>query len=311
MKVVIILLILGLIVIFIIWLFSAGPVVAGACGLVRRTIRKDYCSGSCVPGAFCIVTATRSWAIFGTQAAACKCAFIIMPDGSLYEGGGLPPGSGIEEGAIPHGADVIYIDSGHCLELCLSIKVATDAQGNPVIDDNRVKRVIDGINKIWGCGGTGQCCLRFTISEIKHIQMKNFIDPYANNKADLEDTLKLSRSQTCYNLYFVDNMLAGTPGITQFGSNNDGSLVRTNGYPNDDTLITIGAHELGHALGLARDTNGTDDVGVVHHSNHPKNLMGPVANLQVELNRMQCQKARTSQLLNDTNTPCTEQAQEK
>jgi hypothetical protein len=71
-----------------------GPPVAGACGLVRRTIKKDYCSGTCPPGQVCVVTATRPWAggIGGaTQAAACGCAVavaVLPPPGSLQPGSG-------------------------------------------------------------------------------------------------------------------------------------------------------------------------------------------------------------------------------
>ncbi len=67
-----------------------GPAVAGPCRLVTRSIRKDYCSGTCPPGSTCVVTRTKSWAwgIGGaTQAAACACGLAVPGGAGVGPGG--------------------------------------------------------------------------------------------------------------------------------------------------------------------------------------------------------------------------------
>lgn len=72
-----------------------GPPVAGPCKLVTRPVRKDYCSGTCASGQTCLVTGTKPWALFGTQARTCACGTVIpplvAPPGSVP---GVPPTSG-------------------------------------------------------------------------------------------------------------------------------------------------------------------------------------------------------------------------
>jgi hypothetical protein len=99
MAVVVKLIIIGFVVLVItmviVWIANPnGPPVSGSCRLIKRRLRKDYCSGLCAAGLTCVVTATRPWGwVLGKQAAACACGAIvgIRPPGSVP---GVPPPSG-------------------------------------------------------------------------------------------------------------------------------------------------------------------------------------------------------------------------
>jgi hypothetical protein len=48
---------------------------SGPCRLQKRAILPDRCVGGCTaPGQRCIALSTRSYALFGSQAASCGCA---------------------------------------------------------------------------------------------------------------------------------------------------------------------------------------------------------------------------------------------
>ena len=120
--------------------------------------------------------------------------------------------------------------------------------------------------------------------------------------------VNIERSKTCYNVYFVETMKAPAgknyPGMT-LKDDNASVLVQyppNAGYTNE-TLGTVTAHELGHALGLAWD-GGTDDKGVKKHSNQSTNVMHNIANLGTKLNAEQCARARQSHLLKDSDSDC-------
>jgi hypothetical protein len=90
-------------IIVVAWWIS-GPAVAGPCGLVVRTWRPDYCSGSCPAGSTCVATATRpyGWGLLGVQASACACGRIIgavTPGGLIATPSGQPIGTGIADPA--------------------------------------------------------------------------------------------------------------------------------------------------------------------------------------------------------------------
>jgi hypothetical protein len=203
-----------------------------------------------------------------------------------------------------------------CKTLCLDIKVGPRATGEPVMTNDEVKRVIARVNEIWGCKAPGQCCIEFTVAD-------DAITTPANLPAavkvrtgtvhpDHTAATGIARSTTCFNLYYVENMVPDPapasggvfPGMT-LGGDAPSSLVQyppNAGYTNE-TLATVTAHEIGHALGLAWQ-EGTDGKGVDKHHNQAANLMHNVANLGTKLNADQCAKARESPLLKDTDHDC-------
>lgn len=91
---------IGLVVIIIIvHLLTRKPPVAGPCGLVVRPIAKDYCGGACGPGTSCTATATKPYAVFFTQDAACACLPAIPGAAGPPPGAGPGPGGGGPAGA--------------------------------------------------------------------------------------------------------------------------------------------------------------------------------------------------------------------
>ena len=81
------------------------------------------------------------------------------------------------------------------------------------------------------------------------------------------------------------------------------SVVQTAGTLTADIATTV-AHELGHALGLARGQTADPD-GVTGHSTQAGNLMAaPPTTTPLELNMKQCREARKSALLVDTTDRC-------
>jgi hypothetical protein len=203
-----------------------------------------------------------------------------------------------------------------CKTLCLDIKVGPRAGGGAaVMTADEVKAVIKRVNEIWGCTAPGQCCIEFTVADADiHSNPNGLKDTVkvndANPDADHVAAVQIERSTTCYNLYYVETMKAppgkNFPGITLFDQNAS-TMVQyppNAGYTNE-TLATVTAHELGHALGLARDQAGTDDKGVKKHSKNSTNVMHNIANLGTKLNAEQCAQARQSPLLKDKTTDCT------
>jgi hypothetical protein len=209
-------------------------------------------------------------------------------------------------------------DKGKCKKLCLDIKVGPRAGGGPVMTKDQVKAVIKRVNEIWGCTVPGQCCIEFTVSDddihltpngLKSKVKVKTGDPTDEHKA----AVNVDRSKTCYNVYYVETMEppAGDsksyPGMT-LRDDNASVMVQdppNSGYTNE-TLATLTAHELGHALDLAWDPKGTDDDGVDKHSNKKKNVMYKNADLGTQLNDKQCTKARqSSRLKDDEDRDCT------
>jgi hypothetical protein len=110
----------------------SGPPVAGPCGLVVRSIRKDYCSGTCPGGPPCSVTAIKPWGFgLGTQAAACACPIPITP---------RQPAAGdswcvytvkavVGSGAIPRGGQLCIVCPVPNPSTCLTVVAVTPAEG--------------------------------------------------------------------------------------------------------------------------------------------------------------------------------------
>jgi hypothetical protein len=191
-----------------------------------------------------------------------------------------------------------------CRTICLSVKVASDALGTPVLSDDRVKAIVAEINKIWGCSSPGQCCLQFELKKIAHPGHDKLKDPVKVNWTGTSDEFKaaakVDRDPDCYSLYFVKKLdTVGGPagrailGQTKF-DDEPAAIVQTADYP-DATIGQLAAHELGHALGLARNGPDTEPKGVDKHSSRPDNLMEPNANIPArKLNLDQCKAALES-----------------
>jgi len=203
-----------------------------------------------------------------------------------------------------------------CKTLCLDIKVGPRAGGGAVMRKDEVKAVIKRVNEIWGCSAPGQCCIEFTVADGDIHLTPNGLKPTVKVDPgpatdEHKAAVNVDRSKTCYNVYYVETMEPPPgdefyPGMT-LKDDNASVLVQyppNRGYTNE-TLATVTAHELGHALGLAWDP-GTDDDGVDKHSDKPKNVMYKSADLGAQLNAKQCEKARKSPLLkDDDNRDCT------
>ncbi len=193
----------------------------------------------------------------------------------------------------------------YCLEVCLSIKVATQINGTPILTTQEVEDLVKRINDIWDCDPPAQCCIRFTIDEIL-APMKPAIPRSVIYKApgfkDFYRVLKMNRSSKCYNVYFVSRM-TGALGATGFGSDS-GSIIRTQGRTQADSASTF-SHEMGHAMGLAQGSTDEPD-GVTGHSTKGDNVMGTLTGAaRIKLNKKQCDKARSSSLAKKTDKECT------
>jgi hypothetical protein len=201
-----------------------------------------------------------------------------------------------------------------CKTLCLDIKVGPRATGGAVMTNDEVKRVIARVNEIWGCKSPGQCCIEFTVADDAITTPANLPTSVKVRAGtvhpDHTAATSIARSTTCFNLYYVERTVpdpatgGAFPGIT-IGGASPSSLVQ---YPPDagytnETLATVTAHEIGHALGLALQ-EGTDGKGVDKHHNQAANLMHDIASLGTKLNADQCAKARESPLLKDTDHDC-------
>lgn len=84
------------IVVVVIILVNRKPPVAGLCRLIVRPVAKDYCAGGCAPGV-CTATATKPYARFWTQDAACACLpapAVAPPIAAPPTGTSAAPGSG-------------------------------------------------------------------------------------------------------------------------------------------------------------------------------------------------------------------------
>jgi hypothetical protein len=201
-----------------------------------------------------------------------------------------------------------------CKTKCLDIKVGPRAGGGSVMTKPEVQAVIKRVNEIWGCTAPGQCCIEFTVADADiHLNPTGLSAKVKVQDGATDDEHKaavhIDRSKTCYNVYYVETMQAPPgkdfPGMTL--KDDDASVLVQ--YPPDagytnETLATVTAHELGHALGLAWDDGGTDDEGVKKHSKNSTNVMHNIANLGTKLNAEQCAKARQSPLLQDSGSDC-------
>ena len=237
--------------------------------------------------------------------------------GLCVSGYGAIPVPGIAAAPLPAACICLCCcppDKPKCKKMCLDIKVGPRAGGGAVMTKDEVKAVIKRANEIWGCTAPGQCCIEFTIADGDiHLTPNGLKDTVKVKEGAADDEHKaavnIDRSKTCYNVYYVETMKApagkNIPGMTLKGENAS-VLVQyppNAGYTNE-TLATVTAHELGHALGLAWDDGGTDDKGVKKHSKNSPNLMHNIANLGTKLNAEQCAQARQSPLLKDSDSDC-------
>ena len=203
--------------------------------------------------------------------------------------------------------------------MCLDIKVAPDDHDKAIISDANVKDLIKRVNRIWGCGVPGQCCIRLNVRRIvvplkPRLHQAVLLRPWKES-GDFKEVMKLDRAPApkCYNLYIVRQIIGpsgqrGIDGQTGYaddaaGEPLDGSIVTTgDGGYTDDRIASIIGHELGHAMDLAPG-EADDPDGVTGHSTKGTNLMSPaVAGKQ--LNAKQCEKARKSQWVTSTKSRC-------
>jgi hypothetical protein len=196
-----------------------------------------------------------------------------------------------------------------CLEVCLSIKTATAADGKPIKTADDIRELVRKVNEIWDCTAPGQCCIRFTASEIV-APLSPGVPPTVKEEGagtelsdDFKRVVNISRSDDCYNVVLI-NAFDGTTalGLTAHGEN-AASVVRVAELGTDEVARTL-AHELGHALGLAREF-GQSNTGVEKHSVRASNLMLDGRGSGTKLNQAQCTRARASPLAKRTNTQCT------
>ena len=202
-----------------------------------------------------------------------------------------------------------------CKRMCLDIKVGPRAAGGAVMTKDEVKSVIRRVNEIWGCTAPGQCCIEFTVADNAIHLTPAGLPAVVGVKegaphAQHIGAVGVARSATCYNVYYVERMQAppgkNYPGMTLSGANDSSVLVQfppNAGYTNE-TLATVTAHELGHALGLGLQA-GTDPSDVTKHSTKGTNVMHNIANLGTQLNANQCTQARQSPWLRDGANDCT------
>jgi hypothetical protein len=206
-----------------------------------------------------------------------------------------------------------------CREVCLHVVVRV-SDSVPVVSKAKVKEIVDEVNKLWGC--PGQCCIRFRLDgdplesrdlpySVEWEEKKQDATHWSLNKLLAEAKW---RDADCYNLYFVNAVRHGGLGVTKYKPD-AGSVVSARDKGGDDRStadlgVTV-SHELGHALGLARDSDNEDPNGVTGHSTKPDNVMGSGFNkatnkavAQSKLNSKQCQEARKSPLAKVTKVKC-------
>ena len=205
-----------------------------------------------------------------------------------------------------------------CKTLCLSIKVGADAQDVPILSTAQVERIVREVNKIWGCAAPGQCCIQFEARSIlvpRNPRLKETVKVTATAITDdFRKMANIERDPNYYNLYFVKCLQTvgggnvNVLGLTSF-DDTASAVVQVNGYP-ETTIGQLTAHELGHALGLSR-TAGTEAAGLDRHSAHADNLMEPNASIPaIKLNAAQCERARNSPLLSDSEEECSQRPAE-
>jgi len=198
-----------------------------------------------------------------------------------------------------------------CLELCLHVKIAVD-DGVPLVEPKDIESVVQEANKLLGCDPPGQCCIKLRIGGIVAVyKPKISLDIDGKKKADVFGVTKIERVDPktgCYNLYVVRTINNTAGGVTAWGSDTiDGSLINQDSAQAPTGGGRILAHELGHALGLARGGGDElDPAGVDHHSSDDENLMSGVGGTPGDgLNSLQCTKMRSSPHLKPTDAPCT------
>ncbi len=208
-----------------------------------------------------------------------------------------------------------FFDAPQCLELCLDIKIAveTDAQGNetPMCESKQVKELVAAANQLLGCDPPGQCCIKLRIGGISTVSVPQIpLDVDAKKIGDVTAVTKIARvdpKSRCYNVYIVRTVKNTAGGVTAWGAAGiDGSLVDQSSTDTPKTGANVLVHELGHALGLARNTGDkTEPNGVDRHSSDPKNVMSGVGGAPGDkLNPLQCARMRSSPHLVSTGAPC-------
>jgi len=201
---------------------------------------------------------------------------------------------------------------------CLSIKVAMK-DGAGLKNEEQVRAIIDKVNEIWGCTEPGQCCIRFDVVEVKDSDKVHLKPQLAETFCtfDFDDIAEAERHPDCYNMYLVEEIDPPRfAGMCRHDSKKSSVISTSSGGQTftDEKIAQIAAHELGHAMGLARN-DGTEAGGVDRHSSTATNLMSPsIAGTTGALNAEQCAEAqRRGQLtgvLTPTDEDCTMAPQE-
>jgi hypothetical protein len=209
-----------------------------------------------------------------------------------------------------------------CKELCLHIKVAPNEDSDvPVISSDKVARIIRKANAIWGCSKKAQCCIRLRIEQtVIAVDPKLPFTVRTDRQKQTDDVKKVldtDRSEHCYNLYFIDELVVPSGQEKMKGqtwsTEPTGSIVQVDRMSEDD-LVDLTAHELGHALGLGLNP-GEESDGVTKHSSKPDNVMQPSlpepGKRYDKLNAKQCAEAQKSLLLELTFAKCFAKPREK
>jgi hypothetical protein len=232
-----------------------------------------------------------------------------------------------------------------CGSLCLFVDIAnTGTPAQPLLTPQQLDQVIGEVNRIWGC--PGQCCIRVRVEATRH-DGRDTVNMRDGNEGDILAQGNIYRdlrrhARGCHIVMITGTIVTNTGGDISYddlGNTNSGTEPEMRGTlvaakrpisplpatgPTTEmmTPVAIGttlAHELGHAMGLANSTGADDAEGVRHHSTTGDNLMYGRANLRqaddvlrgnTKLNRLQCERARNSPLVRQTNENCGNQPRE-
>jgi hypothetical protein len=243
--------------------------------------------------------------------------FMVGVHYNLKKGGFTATGTGTFDSLTPYGKGLFpavvilacLCDSKtYCHEMCLSIKVGSHANGNPILSRTEIDELINRINTIWGCA-TGQCCINFVLGEVITPMIPPLPGSVTIDESDYsqqhKDLIQMYRSSECYNIYIVNSIPGTIAGTTGYNDHSGIIIERSAWAAGMAEMGPALAHELGHALGLGRGT-GTDPDGVTAHSSTADNVMRPTGNAaNVKLNAKQCEEAQDSGFVKKTSNECT------